>query len=274
MTAFQSDRQTLWRPEIRDGPEWKRLMCNSWILQTATRGFLSFTFCCPQLIIPSLSHSLFIHVHVPASFPIHGWVPPSPARLSLSSVDETTEGSETTSESRAGDEHQWMVRWNHCWGRGWSSASRDITAEIFILSSQFYLLLSLDWWGHISIFFLLKFCNINNIDLNQQQLLYFESCHIIFHLKANPCREMPKKPSWVCTAPFTDMHNMYLCSRKGSWRLRCKTVQEDMQTTSLHETGREFCVVKGVVHTIVLKCYISGSFLHGLVNRLNTSPFL
>lgn len=113
MTAFQSDWQTLWRPEIRDGPEWKRLMCNSWILQTATRGFLSFTFYCPQLIIPSLSHLLFIHVHVPASFPVHGWVPPSPARLSLSSVDETTEGSETAFESRAGDEHQWMVRWKH-----------------------------------------------------------------------------------------------------------------------------------------------------------------
>ncbi|CAI5668086.1 unnamed protein product [Oreochromis niloticus] len=48
-----------------------------------------------------------------ASFPIHGWVPPSPARLSLSSVDETTEGSETTSESRAGDEHQWMDEFSH-----------------------------------------------------------------------------------------------------------------------------------------------------------------
>lgn len=44
-----------------------------------------------------------------ASFPVHGWMPPSPARLSLSSVDETTEGPERTSGCRAGDEHQWMV---------------------------------------------------------------------------------------------------------------------------------------------------------------------
>uniref|UniRef100_A0A3Q4G3L7 Spire-type actin nucleation factor 2 n=1 Tax=Neolamprologus brichardi TaxID=32507 RepID=A0A3Q4G3L7_NEOBR len=48
-----------------------------------------------------------------ASFPVHGWVPPSPARLSLSSVDETTEGSETAFESRAGDEHQWMEEFSH-----------------------------------------------------------------------------------------------------------------------------------------------------------------
>ncbi|XP_035521563.1 LOW QUALITY PROTEIN: protein spire homolog 2 [Morone saxatilis] len=48
-----------------------------------------------------------------ASFPVHGWLPPSPARLSLSSVDETTEGSETTSGSRAGDEHQWMEEFSH-----------------------------------------------------------------------------------------------------------------------------------------------------------------
>ncbi|XP_029290414.1 protein spire homolog 2 isoform X2 [Cottoperca gobio] len=48
-----------------------------------------------------------------ASFPVHGWVPPSPARLSLSSVDETTEGSETTSGSRAGDEHQLMEEFSH-----------------------------------------------------------------------------------------------------------------------------------------------------------------
>ncbi|GLD67111.1 protein spire homolog 2, partial [Lates japonicus] len=48
-----------------------------------------------------------------ASFPGHGWVPSSPARLSLSSVDETTEGSETTSGSRAGDEHQWMEEFSH-----------------------------------------------------------------------------------------------------------------------------------------------------------------
>ncbi|XP_036963166.1 protein spire homolog 2 [Acanthopagrus latus] len=48
-----------------------------------------------------------------ASFPVHSWVPPSPARLSLSSVDETTEGLETTSGSRAGDEHQWMEEFSH-----------------------------------------------------------------------------------------------------------------------------------------------------------------
>ncbi|XP_035769788.1 protein spire homolog 2 [Neolamprologus brichardi] len=51
--------------------------------------------------------------HHRASFPVHGWVPPSPARLSLSSVDETTEGSETAFESRAGDEHQWMEEFSH-----------------------------------------------------------------------------------------------------------------------------------------------------------------
>ncbi|XP_075994078.1 protein spire homolog 2 [Genypterus blacodes] len=48
-----------------------------------------------------------------ASFPVHGWVPPSPARLSLSSVDETTEGSESTSGSRAGEDHQWMEEFSH-----------------------------------------------------------------------------------------------------------------------------------------------------------------
>uniref|UniRef100_A0A8C3A603 Spire-type actin nucleation factor 2 n=1 Tax=Cyclopterus lumpus TaxID=8103 RepID=A0A8C3A603_CYCLU len=48
-----------------------------------------------------------------ASYPLHGWVPPSPARLSLSSVDESTEGSETRSCSRAADEHQWMEEFSH-----------------------------------------------------------------------------------------------------------------------------------------------------------------
>ncbi|TKS73094.1 Protein spire -like protein 2 [Collichthys lucidus] len=48
-----------------------------------------------------------------ASLPVHGWVPPSPARLSLSSVDETTEVFETPSGSRAGDEHQWMEEFSH-----------------------------------------------------------------------------------------------------------------------------------------------------------------
>ncbi|XP_074532976.1 protein spire homolog 2 [Halichoeres trimaculatus] len=48
-----------------------------------------------------------------ASFPIHGWVPPSPARLSLSSVDENTEASGTRSSSRAGDKNQWMEEFSH-----------------------------------------------------------------------------------------------------------------------------------------------------------------
>uniref|UniRef100_A0A3Q4B7Y1 KIND domain-containing protein n=1 Tax=Mola mola TaxID=94237 RepID=A0A3Q4B7Y1_MOLML len=47
------------------------------------------------------------------SFPAHGWVPPSPAHLSLSSVDKTTQGSGTMSGSRAGDEHQWMEEFSH-----------------------------------------------------------------------------------------------------------------------------------------------------------------
>ncbi|XP_062245082.1 protein spire homolog 2 [Platichthys flesus] len=48
-----------------------------------------------------------------ASFPGHSWTPSSPARLSLSSVDETTETSEATSRSRAADEHQWMEEFSH-----------------------------------------------------------------------------------------------------------------------------------------------------------------
>ncbi|KAK1874971.1 Protein spire like 2, partial [Dissostichus eleginoides] len=48
-----------------------------------------------------------------SSLPVHGWVPPSPARLSLSSVDETTEGSESTSGSRAGHELQLMEEFSH-----------------------------------------------------------------------------------------------------------------------------------------------------------------
>ncbi|KAI4823943.1 hypothetical protein KUCAC02_012495, partial [Chaenocephalus aceratus] len=47
------------------------------------------------------------------SLPVHSWVPPSPARLSLSSVDETTEGSESTSGSRAGHELQLMEEFSH-----------------------------------------------------------------------------------------------------------------------------------------------------------------
>ncbi|XP_012723077.2 protein spire homolog 2 [Fundulus heteroclitus] len=46
-----------------------------------------------------------------ASFPVHGWGPPSPARLSLSSVDEATETPETTSGCRTGD--QWMEEFSH-----------------------------------------------------------------------------------------------------------------------------------------------------------------
>ncbi|XP_035013884.2 protein spire homolog 2 isoform X1 [Hippoglossus stenolepis] len=48
-----------------------------------------------------------------ASFPGHSWAPSSPARLSLSSVDETTEASEARSRSRAADEHQWMEEFSH-----------------------------------------------------------------------------------------------------------------------------------------------------------------
>ncbi|KAM7003281.1 protein spire homolog 2 isoform 1-T1 [Tautogolabrus adspersus] len=48
-----------------------------------------------------------------ASLPVYGWVPPSPARLSLSSVDETTEPSETRSGSRAEDKKQWMEEFSH-----------------------------------------------------------------------------------------------------------------------------------------------------------------
>ncbi|KAG7231059.1 hypothetical protein INR49_025089 [Caranx melampygus] len=48
-----------------------------------------------------------------ASFPVTGWVPSSPARLSLSSVDETIEGTDMASGSRPGDEHQWMEEFSH-----------------------------------------------------------------------------------------------------------------------------------------------------------------
>ncbi|XP_041853454.1 protein spire homolog 2 isoform X2 [Melanotaenia boesemani] len=52
--------------------------------------------------------------HHRASFPVHGWVPPSPARLSLSSVDEATEGPETMAlGSRPEDKHQWMEEFSH-----------------------------------------------------------------------------------------------------------------------------------------------------------------
>ncbi|XP_068459475.1 protein spire homolog 2 [Clinocottus analis] len=48
-----------------------------------------------------------------ASYPLHSWAPPSPARLSLSSVDETSEGSEARPRCRAADEHQWMEEFSH-----------------------------------------------------------------------------------------------------------------------------------------------------------------
>ncbi|XP_029489957.1 protein spire homolog 2 isoform X1 [Oncorhynchus nerka] len=48
-----------------------------------------------------------------ASLPVPGWVPPSPARLSLSSVNETTEGAETGSSYRNGNKHQWMEEFSH-----------------------------------------------------------------------------------------------------------------------------------------------------------------
>ncbi|XP_068169087.1 protein spire homolog 2 [Antennarius striatus] len=48
-----------------------------------------------------------------ASFPVQGWAPASPDRLSLCSVDEATEGSEVASGCRAGDEHQWMEAFSH-----------------------------------------------------------------------------------------------------------------------------------------------------------------
>ncbi|XP_035497470.2 protein spire homolog 2 isoform X3 [Scophthalmus maximus] len=47
------------------------------------------------------------------SYPSSGWAPSSPARLSLSSVDETTEALEATSGSRAAAEHQWMEEFSH-----------------------------------------------------------------------------------------------------------------------------------------------------------------
>ncbi|XP_023811806.1 protein spire homolog 2 [Oryzias latipes] len=49
--------------------------------------------------------------HHRASFPAYGLGPPSPGRLSLSSVDEATEGPGTTPDS--GDEHQWMDEFSH-----------------------------------------------------------------------------------------------------------------------------------------------------------------
>ncbi|XP_013979794.1 protein spire homolog 2 [Salmo salar] len=48
-----------------------------------------------------------------APLPVPSWVPLSPARISLSSVDETTEGAETGSSSRGGYKHQWMEEFSH-----------------------------------------------------------------------------------------------------------------------------------------------------------------
>lgn len=63
--------------------------------------------CLPRLLISSklLLRPLITST---ASFPSQGWTPASPARLSLSSVDEATE---TKCSSSVMDEHQWMVSW-------------------------------------------------------------------------------------------------------------------------------------------------------------------
>ncbi|XP_056137236.1 protein spire homolog 2 [Lampris incognitus] len=45
-----------------------------------------------------------------ASYPVQGWVPPSPARLSLSSVDETTE---SAFSFKASNKQQWMEEFSH-----------------------------------------------------------------------------------------------------------------------------------------------------------------
>lgn len=64
----------------------------------------------PRLLISSKLLLCPIVFTSTASFPSQGWTPASPARLSLSSVDETTE---TKCSSSVGDEHQWMVSWEH-----------------------------------------------------------------------------------------------------------------------------------------------------------------
>ncbi|XP_055790357.1 protein spire homolog 2-like isoform X2 [Salvelinus fontinalis] len=48
-----------------------------------------------------------------APLPVPGWVPLSPARISLSSVDETTKGAETGSSSRGGYKPKWMEEFSH-----------------------------------------------------------------------------------------------------------------------------------------------------------------
>lgn len=81
-------------------------------------------FSSPIKLISSVSLS-FLR---PASFPVHGWMPPSPAGLSLSSVDETTE---RMSSSRAGDKHQWMVSYKYC-------RIADMVLYFMSLSSQWH----------------------------------------------------------------------------------------------------------------------------------------
>ncbi|XP_030641907.1 protein spire homolog 2 [Chanos chanos] len=48
-----------------------------------------------------------------ASFPVVGWVPPSPACRSLSSVEESTDGAGSGSYSRGSSKHQWMEEFSH-----------------------------------------------------------------------------------------------------------------------------------------------------------------
>ncbi|KAL0968232.1 hypothetical protein UPYG_G00264090 [Umbra pygmaea] len=54
----------------------------------------------------TLSGTGLAHTHT-------GWVHPSPARLSLSSVDEITEGAETGCCSRSSNKQQWMEEFSH-----------------------------------------------------------------------------------------------------------------------------------------------------------------
>ncbi|XP_010882392.2 protein spire homolog 2 isoform X2 [Esox lucius] len=54
----------------------------------------------------TLSGTRLPHAH-------RGWVNQSPGHLSLSSVEETTEGADTASHSRSGNKHQWMEEFSH-----------------------------------------------------------------------------------------------------------------------------------------------------------------
>ncbi|XP_062403824.1 protein spire homolog 2 [Sardina pilchardus] len=48
-----------------------------------------------------------------ASFPVAGWMPSSPARCSLSSVEEASEGVGSVSPSRGASKRQWMEEFSH-----------------------------------------------------------------------------------------------------------------------------------------------------------------